>query len=484
MTSRVAAALAAVRLVAERPDPTLALSVGTIASELGMSLSSASRLCSELEGEGMLERGGGYGSYSLGRSAIRMSGLAAAPFARMLRFVMTFAAQQTGETVCLAARSGSAMRVVHSVISTWTLHSPTRVGELVDDERSAIVIAGRQLGGETGPQASCIESIIGKSVEIATPVSGPSGECVAVLAIRLPLNRLEQNGARARRAVLAARRRIESTIADELLAPGPELLAPVALRPEPDAAADPTATADAGSPSAVSAALRILLHLAGGPDSLASIARATGLRYDRVLRLMDSCVKSGLVTAVADRAVYRLGWIVQGWHRAASAPVMVAQGKPLVAETANRSQTCAFITVLAGMRSLTLVEELEMAGEGLEMTPWLGRAHPIVGSDGGPTLLMDLDPDELRQLFPARYTAHELSTFVQRVRTVNADGVLSMQAFEDAGLISISAPVRDSSGAVAAAVCLVGTTDYMRANRQEFERETRELADRVSALLR
>jgi DNA-binding IclR family transcriptional regulator len=477
MTSRVASALAAVRLVAERPDPTDPIAVGALAAELGMTLSSASRLCSELEGEGLLERGGGYGNYSLGRSAIRLSGLAAAPFAGMLRFVMTFAAQQTGETVCLAARSGSAMRVVHSVISTWTLHSPTRVGELVDDERSAIVIAGRQLDGEAGAQASCIESTIGKSVEIATPVRSPSGACVAVLAIRLPLNRLEQNGVRARRAVLAARRRVESMIAEELLAP-------LAVRPAQDAAPDPAARADAGSPSAVSAALRMLLHIAGGPDSLTGIARATGLRYDRVLRLMESCVQSGLVTAVPDRAVYQLGWIVQGWHRAAAAPVMVAQGKPLVAATANRTQTCGFITVLAGMRSLTLVEELEMAGDGLEMAPWLGRAHPIVGSDGGPTLLMDLEPDELRQLFPARYTAHELSRFVQRVRTVNAEGVLSMQAFDDAGLISISAPVRDSSGAVAAAVCLVGTTDYMRANRREFERETRELAHRVSALLR
>jgi DNA-binding IclR family transcriptional regulator len=477
MTSRVTAALMVVRFVAERPDPTDPIAVGTIASELGMSLSSASRLCSELEGEGLLERGGAYGSYSLGRSAIRLSGLAAAPFARMLRFVMTFAAQQTGETVCLAARSGSAMRVVHSVISTWTLHSPTRVGELVDDERSAIVIAGRQLDNSEGAQASCIESTLGKSVEIATPVRSPSGECVAVLAIRLPLNRLEQNGTRARRAVLVARRHIESMLADELSAPLPP-------RDAEAPAPAPPPTGAAGSPSAVSAALRILLHLAGGPDSLTNIARATGLRYDRVQRLMDSCVRSGLVWAAADSARYQLGWIVQGWHRAASAPVMVARGKPLVAETANRSQTCAFITVLAGMRSLTLVEELEMAGEGLEMISWLGRAHPIVGSDGGPTLLMDLKPEELKQLFPARYTAHELATFLQRVRRVVADGVLSMQAFEDAGLISISAPIRDSSGAVAAAVCLVGTTDYMRANRREFERETRDLADRVSALLR
>jgi DNA-binding IclR family transcriptional regulator len=478
MTSRVTAALTVVRFVAERPDPTDPVAVGTIASELGMSLSSASRLCSELEGEGLLERGGAYGSYGLGRSAIRLSGHAAAPFARMLRFVMTFAAQQTGETVCLAARSGSAMRVVNSVISTWTLHSPTLIGELVDDERSAIVIAGRQFDSETGAQASCVESTIGKSVEIATPVRSPSGECVAVLAIRLPLNRLNQNGTRARRAVLAARRHVESMIAGELAAP----IAPIAPI-EPDAPG-PGAAGGAGSPSAVSAALRILQQLAGGPDSLTGIARATGLRYDRVLRLMDSCVRSGLVWAVADRPVFQLGWIVQGWHRAAAAPVMVAQGKALVADTANRSQTCAFITVLAGMRSLTLVEELEMAGEGLEIISWLGRAHPIVGSDGGPTLLMDLDPDELRQLFPARYNEHDLATFEQRVRTVSADGVLSMQAFEDAGLISISAPVRDSSGAVAAAVCLVGTTDYMRANRREFERETRELAERVSELLR
>jgi DNA-binding IclR family transcriptional regulator len=463
----VTAALAIVRFVADRADPTAPVAVGAIASELALPLSSVSRLCSELEGECMLERAGAYGSYSLGGAAIRLSGRAAAPFARMLRVVMTFAAQQTGETVCLAARSGSALRVVDAVASTWTLHAPARVGELVDDERSAIVTAASE---EASDAASCIESTIGRTVEIATPVRGPSGECIAVLAIRLPQNRLGQNGPRARRAVLAARRRLETLIADELTAP----------RPAPATAVPPAAT----SPSAVSAALRILRHLATGPDSPANIARATGLRSDRVLRLVDSCVASNLVQPAAGRALYRLGWAVHAWHRAAARPVMVTQGTALVAEAADRSQTCAFITVLAGMRSLTLVEELGMAGEGLEMAPWLGRAHPIVGSDGGPTLLMDLEPDELKQLFPARYNARELSTFVQRVHRVAADGVLSMQAFEDAGLISISAPVRDSSGVVAAAVCLVGTTDYMRANRREFERETRELAGRVSALLR
>jgi DNA-binding IclR family transcriptional regulator len=479
MTKRVTAALAVVQFVAQRPDPTSEITVGTIAGELGMSTSRASRLCAELERSGMLEHGGSYGAYRLGGTAIRASGLAAAPFARMLRFVMTFAAQQTGETVCLAVLSTAAMRVVYSVTSTWTLHSPAQIGELIDDERSAIVRAGLP-DADSMAQPAYVESTIGRSVEIATPVHSPTGECIAVLAIRLPVNRLEQNGPRARRAVVAARRRLESMV-DDFLA------APIEARKRPSTATAETQPAtpadDAGSSSAVSAALRILLHLAGGPDSLAGTARATGLRPDRAQRLMESCVASGLVWPVADRSRYQLSWIVHGWHRAASAPVMVSRGKPLAAATANATQTCTFITVLAGMRSFTLVEEREMAGEGLEMISWLGRAHPIVGSDGGPTLLMDLAPDELRQLFPARYNEQELSTFLQRVRKVNAEGVLSMQAFEDAGLISISAPVRDSSGAVAAAVCLVGTTDYMRANRREFERETRELANRVSSLL-
>jgi len=52
---------------------------------------------------------------------------------------------------------------------------------------------------------------------------------------------------------------------------------------------------------------------------------------------------------------YQLAWIVLGWHRAATAPIIVDRGTPLVVEAATRTKTCAFITVLKGMRSFTLV---------------------------------------------------------------------------------------------------------------------------------
>jgi DNA-binding IclR family transcriptional regulator len=481
--TRVTAGLRIVRVVAERLDPTAPITVGAIARELGMAVSGASRLCTELEGIGLLERAEGYGAYRLGRGAIRLSGAAAAPFARSVRFALTLAAQQTGETVFLAAGPAGSMRVVASVESLWTLHSPADVGELIADgptsnepgaveadQQSAVVrVADRPAAaGIDAAEARYVESTVGMTIEVAAPVVSPGGECVAVLAVRLPVNRADQNLSRARHAVAAAKRSIERDIEEWHARP----------HPGPDSEEGSTP-----APAALDAAFRILRHLATGRDSIAGTARATGLRPDRTQRLIESCRRAGLVWASHDRGEFQLGWIVQGWYRAAAAPTMVERGKPFVAETAERTDTCGFLTTLKGMRSFTLVEELEMAGEGLRMSPWLGRAHPIIGSDGGPTLVMDLDDDEVARLFPARNTRQELDVFLKRVRGAARDGVLTMEAFDDAGIVSISAPVRDSSGTVVAAACLVGTTAHMRANTVEFERETRELAARVSALL-
>jgi len=175
---------------------------------------------------------------------------------------------------------------------------------------------------------------------------------------------------------------------------------------------------------------------------------------------------------------------VQGWYRAASVPTMVEHGGPRVAEAANRTLTCGFITILKGMRSFTIVEELGLAGEGLRMTSWLGRAHPMIGSDGGPTMTMDFRPEEITLLFPARHTPQELQRFLTHAQLAARRGVLTMEAFDDAGLVSISAPVRDASGSVVAAACIVGTTAYMRAHLGEFEEAARGLAAEITGLLR
>jgi len=463
MTTRVATALTAVRVVADRPDPTRPLTVGDLARRLELGVSSTSRLCAELEQHGLLERADAYGAYRLGRGAIALSGRAAAPLARTMRYALTLAAQQTGETALLATPSPLGIVVTAAVESLWTLHSPAEVGELVIDAASAVARAADP-GHDADAGEGLLESANGMSVEIASPVIGPTGECIAVLAVRLPANRRDQNGVRARRAVVAARRTLEAAFVHWLTAPR-------AAPPPPDGAARPTA---------LEGALRLLLHLADRPDSIAGAAAATGLRVDRAQRILDGCRAAGLVVAGDIGGLLQVSWAVHGWYRAAAVPTMVERGKPHVAEAAHRTRTCGFITVLKGMRSFTIIEELEMAGEGLRMAPWLGRAHPIVGSDGGPALVMDFTPAELTVLFPARNTPQELKVFLERVRRTVEHDVLSMEAFEDAGIVSISAPIRDASGTVAGAACLVGTTAYMYSRLAEFEAEARALAARVA----
>ncbi|GAA3661746.1 IclR family transcriptional regulator domain-containing protein [Microbacterium marinilacus] len=470
MANRVATGLRIVRMVAERPDPTVPSTVGALARDAGIALSRASRLCAELERAGLLARGEAYGTYRLGAAALRLSGRATAPFATAVRHALLVAGKRTGETVLLAAPAGAAMVVTAAEPSGWTLYSPAEVGEVVLDDGAAIARAVR---GDEPDRAGELhaESTLGMCVEVATPVRTPTGERIAALAVRLPVNRARAGVRAARRALDAARRIVERAVAVDAAAPAPE-------RDEP--AGPPEA---GGTSASLDAAVAILRHLAEGRDTIAGTARATGLRRDRVQRLLDSSREADVVHVGDEPGTYRLGWSVHGWHRAAAEPMLMRCGEPLVAAASARHGVCAFITVLSGMRSVTRVEVLESVGEGLRMTPWLGRPCPITGADGGPTLVMDLEVADIDPLLPRRATARDHEEFLERVRQVKRAGVLAKDSFEEAGQMAVSAPIRDASGGVAAAACIVGTPDDVRGRLEELKRAARDLAREVAAAL-
>jgi DNA-binding IclR family transcriptional regulator len=240
----------------------------------------------------------------------------------------------------------------------------------------------------------------------------------------------------------------------------------------------------AGAPrSALAAAIGMLRVLARGDATVAELAAASALRRDRTARLVDSCLRAGLVRVDPDAGRLRLDWSVHGWLRAAVAPVLVERGGPLVADAADRAGVCAFITVLRGMRSVTLVEELRSVGPGLEMTPWLGRPCPLLSSDGGPALVMDFDPDDILAMLPRRSDPREVAEFVHRVEVLAESGVVARESFEEAGQTAVTAPVRDAGGDVVASACLVGASDQLRPRLTELADAARALARELSALV-
>jgi DNA-binding IclR family transcriptional regulator len=463
MTARVTAGLRAVQEVAARVDPTAPMASGALARALGMSLSSVSRLCAELVDVGLLERTPSYGAYRLGPAATQLSGRAQAPFVQTLRAALTGITRETGETALVAAATGEGMQVTGVVSSPWTLFSPAHVGERVTDGAIAAA-AARFGGGAPGDGRVVVEQARGKCVEVAVPILEPDGVSVAVLAVRLPVNRAKQGVAAARRVLATARRAIEHRVNEHEMAPPP-----------------PRRT-EAGA-SALAATVAILESLAGTTASASELAAATGLRRDRVGRLIESCRRAGLVHLDTDGERLRLSWTVHGWLRASVSPTLVAHGSALVARAADVTGACAFITVLRGMRSVTLVEELRDQGAGLEMTPWLGRPCPLVSSDGGPTLVQDFTDDDITELLGKRVDRRESTEFLARTHAVARHGVIAKESFEEAGQTAVSAPVRDASGAVVAAACLVGATDLLRPKLSELERVARDLAAELSALL-
>ncbi len=469
MTARVLACLRALRAVADRPDPTVPMPLAEIAAHLDLDLGGSSRLCAEMAESGLIARSGEYGAYALGPRALALSGRAASPLARTVRYELTRAAQATTETVFLAVPDGDGARIIAVVDSWWTLHTPSAVGELITDPQRASL---RALFGPAGadPLAGdgrAVESQVGPIVETAVRIHGTDGRHVAVLAVSQPVYRAGRGRPRARRALADARRGLERAFSSWHDAPRR------VSHPQ-----SPTSSA-----RAVEAITRILDHLASAPDTPSGIAAGTGLRADRVRRLLVSAEQTGLVALGTDSGRYRLDWLTHSWHRAAITPVLVRDGGPLVAETAQSVGACAFLTVLKGMRSYTLVEALEVLGGSLIMAPWLGRPHPIVGSDGGPTLVMDFTHDQLVTLFPPRHSPAEFEKFTARVAQVTSSGVLSVDSIDEFGITSVSAPVRDAAGMVAAAACIVGITEDLKPRLAEIERAALALASTVGGRL-
>lgn len=473
MSRAVHTALKMGRFVAQRSDPLEPISVGQLAIEFELSVSAASRACSALQRLGWLERASDYGSYCAGPRALALSGRAAAVHATTVNLLLLRAAQHTGETVCLVARGSR--RIIAAVESGWTLHAPASVGdEIALDGALSRAVTGYARDGATE------ESSHGLVVEIAAPIRDPSGERVAAIAVRLPRNRARAGRPRALRALAEAQRTLERSL--EAVSDASER-DPRTCEPAENSE-KAKASASAEPLGSLALADHLLWQLAARPASVTQVARAVGLRTDRVARLLAACEAAGLLERIRSHDdACAVSWAVHGWHRAAVPAALVSRGRALVAATARATGECVFLTVLKGMRSVTVVEELRSPGDGLRLLPWLGRPCPILGADGGPTLLADLDVDVVAGLIRARAGADETNEFVARLQRVAAQGVLAKESLEEYGQIAVSAPVRDWSGAIVAAVCIVGASDQLRPRVGQLKAATIDLAAGVSGQL-
>jgi len=475
MRDRLTSALRILRQVADRPDPLEPVSVGGLSKAVALSTSSTSRIAAELELLGLLERAELYGTYRVGRRALALSGLVAAPYSQAVSFALTLAAQSTRETVCVVAETPQGPRVVSVVQSPWTLHVATKVADTIEDPDSAARSALRA-PRRGGTAAQAWESASGGTREVATPILDIDGAVVAALLIRYPQSHSARVTPLARQVLLTARQHIESSTSHGHKGPSPAIQALTAeASPE-----------QAHSGSAVSDAVEILEHIASsGAQSVRTVSKSLGLRVERVWRLLQGCADADYVSLGTNHDTVRVHWGLHGWHRAIIEARLRGRGQGLVEAASLGAGMTIYLTVRQGVRSCTVAEAI--ARGALSTGSWLGRRAQLVGSDGGPLLVMDLDDEQIRRVLPqrinvtARRTPRDLESFLSEVRQARRTGTLVMEEFGENGLTSVAAPVRDASGAVAAAACLVGPKEQIEAGITRFAPSSPNLPTRFLA---
>jgi len=184
-----------------------------------------------------------------------------------------------------------------------------------------------------------------------------------------------------------------------------------------------------------------------GPCSLADLVRHTGLARPTAYRLAVACEGHGLLARDEDGR-FRLGGRLVGWGaRAAHASGLAAAAGPLLAALVDETGESAQLYVREGDTRVCIATHERASG--LRDTVPLGAVMPLGKGSGGKALLA-WAADRGQFTVPA-----------PELDAVRAAGFAQSVGEREAGVASVSAPVRASDGTVVAAISVSGPAERM-----------------------
>jgi len=186
-----------------------------------------------------------------------------------------------------------------------------------------------------------------------------------------------------------------------------------------------------------------------GPATLAELVDATGLSRPTAHRLAVALEAHGLVGR-DEQGRFRLGVRLAAWGRSAVplSVTMLEQSAAVLADLRDDTGESAQLYVRDGDHRVCVAAAERPAG--LRDTVPVGARLPLVAGSGGKVLLAWADPAE----WPAGVDAPAL-------RAVRQRGWAASVAEREAGVASVSAPVRGPDDAVVAALSVSGPIDRL-----------------------
>ena len=205
-----------------------------------------------------------------------------------------------------------------------------------------------------------------------------------------------------------------------------------------------------------------------GPSSLAELVAATGLTRPTTHRLAVALERHGLFARDGDGR-FVLGGRLTAWGEVASRRI-AAQAGPVLAALVARTGESAQLYVREGDRRVCVA--VHERPSGLRDTVPLGAVMPLTRGSGGKVLLA---------------WAHDAARFeadVSDLAGVRRRGWAASVGEREAGVASVSAPVRAANGDVIAAVSVSGPIERLgQQPGRRLSRPVLEAAERLAAVI-
>ena len=202
--------------------------------------------------------------------------------------------------------------------------------------------------------------------------------------------------------------------------------------------------------------------------SVSELSGIVGRERSQVCRMLKSLRQAQVVEQDPYSHRYRLGWRVGVMAAGAGDQILVRAARPILQALVARTGEVALLTVQEANRGLTVMREESQ--NSLRRGGWIGQRSAMHHTATGRALLFDADDELVEELTADEFGAdsgsapnapRNLDDLLERLRVERKQGYAVASEEIEAGLTSVSVPVRNGQGHLLAVLSVSGPTPRM-----------------------
>jgi len=218
------------------------------------------------------------------------------------------------------------------------------------------------------------------------------------------------------------------------------------------------------------------------------IAELAGREKTQVSRALSTLAEQGLVDRDPKTLLYRLGWRLYALSAQTYEAHLVAVATPYLRRLAELTQETTHLCVLRQDEVLTLSTASPAHGF---RAVWEGLTSPVPSTSAGRVLVCEWDETSIRSKWTAPMLASvsgvrkfaSTDEFASELLKIRQQGFSIVDEEFEIGVVGCSAPIRDASGRIVAALNIGAPKSRLESKLDQAARLTRKVARELSETL-